>query len=403
MKTPAEYSPSLEIPVGVNKFLSILDSCFLRDTAIALPSQYSFAVSVACDINCPFCPRQTYGSTIESGLMSFDIVKHVAPYLEYSHYTGLFGLGEPFLHPRFIEFITTVKRAGGYAATSTHGMSLDRETIVELIDAGLDELEISIDAKNPKVFNFLRRGADLDTIIHNIKTLQEEKKHRGTTTPYVQVATVISVYNLEEVVPLVKLAEELEVDRIVFTNIIITHPQNRCLSIYPSLALTRAIEKAKSVGQKLDVDVQYFYQKPYPWQRYILTEGSREKERSQRYGCPLIWRSLYVALDGAVKPCCYYDDTFADCAREHPEQMFNNRHFRQLRRNLMGGNLPDCCVDCGNLKTVTHEYISARLDEAQRTLDEIEGIVVEEEYRTLKELLEQYTSAAREMMSTSTR
>lgn len=388
------YSDSANRPTGVNELLGLLDGCFLSSEARALPTYYSFAVSVVCDLGCPYCPRQTYGNTIDSGLMDMKIIEAFHRYLRFSQYTGLFGLGEPFLHPRFLDFIRTVKDAGGYAATSTHGMRLDEITAQKIVTSNLDELEISIDAVSTKVFSFLRTGADLNTIIENITRLQNLKKKMHVSHPTLRIASCISVYNLEEVLDLVRLAKRLEAASIVFTNIIITHPENKHISVYPSVAFDSMIEKAKKLGRNIGIEVQYFYQKPYPWLRSIKKNGNTKNKAAASYGCPMIWSSMSLDINGNIKPCCYYDEIFANYTDNSIENIFNNTRFRELRLRLMNSDLPDCCVDCGNLRPLTPQYLNEKVISAEKSLQEIQPIIVEQDHISLKELLNSYRNMA---------
>ena len=383
-------SDSANRPAGVNEVLGLLDSCFVSPEARALPSYYSFAVSVVCDLGCPYCPRQTYGDTIDSGLMDLKIIDSFRRYLRFSQYTGLFGLGEPFLHPRFMDFIRTVKEADGYAATSTHGMRLDETIIEKIITSNLDELEISIDAASTKVFSFLRKGADLDAIINNITHLQNAKKKMGVSHPILRIASCISVYNLDEVLDLVRLAKRLDAASIVFTNIIITHPENKHISVYPSMAFDSMIESAKKLGRNIGMEVQYFYQKPYPWLRSIDEDGCAGDKAGVSHGCPLIWGSMSLDINGDIKPCCYYDEIFGNYTDDTVENIFNNPRFKELRQRLINGDLPDCCVDCGNLRRITPEYLEEKLMMAEKRLEEIRAIIIEQDYKSLKELLNYY-------------
>ncbi|MCX7766564.1 MAG: radical SAM protein, partial [Candidatus Sumerlaeia bacterium] len=193
----------------INDFLALLDSCCLQPLALARPSHYSVSVSVVCDNKCPYCARQTYTELVESGLMKLEQFKQLGDDLRFAQLVALYGLGEPLLHPQFFEFVRLVKSAGGYASTSSHGMTLTPEVIGKILDSGLDELEISIDAIDEKLFNYLRRGAHLPTIIKNVESLQREKQRRGIKLPKVQIACAISVYNLKEIPKIVRLASQL--------------------------------------------------------------------------------------------------------------------------------------------------------------------------------------------------
>ncbi len=389
MSVSIEYEAGLDLHPEANDYLALLDACYVNSRSLAMPSQWSFAVSAVCDLDCPYCPRQTYSEITKSGLMDFDRFKSCAKYLKFSRYTGLFGLGEPFLHPDFLEFVKTVKEAGGYAATSSHGMRLSDSVIDRLIEYGLDELEVSIDAVTPKIFNFLRAGADIETVTSNLTRLQQEKARRGSSIPRLHIAAVISIYNLKEIPALVRFSKKIGADKIVFTNMIITRPEDKDISVYPSTAFAERIAYAQRLGKKIGMDVAFFYQKPYPWQREIYGgEIHDHKERVLGYGCPLPWRSMNVELKGDVKPCCYYDDTFGNCFSEPAQAIVNNNLFQNLRERLMSGDLPRCCVDCGNLVRVTPEYLQQKLGHAHDKLQSLNDLVDPDTLRELTDVFD---------------
>jgi hypothetical protein len=65
----AEVAWPLDHPRAINDILALLDSTWLSPETFARPTHYDIAVSVGCNIKCPFCPRQTFGDEIRSGLM----------------------------------------------------------------------------------------------------------------------------------------------------------------------------------------------------------------------------------------------------------------------------------------------------------------------------------------------
>lgn len=396
-----KYAARLNTPPEVNNFLAILDSCFLQATALALPSLYSISVSVVCNLHCPYCARQTFSELVEDGLMEIEKFATLEKYLKFSRITSLYGLGEPFLHPIFFEFVRLAKKGGSYISTSTHGMTLTPEVIRNILDSKLDELEVSIDAVDPKLFSYLRRGAELQTIIKNVRHLQAEKKQRGTSLPKLQIASAISVYNLREIPKLVKLANQLQADSIVFSNLIVSYPEDRYSSVCPSATFESAIKEAKKMGNRLGIVVHYFYQKPHPWQREIfwrIDTASPEAEPVWGYGCPLAYHHFFVDLKGNVTPCCYFPEHFGNCFDEPPEQIHNNARFRQLRQALITGKLPVCCSDCGNLVRTTPTYLAGKIAEAEKNLEKLANAVSETEHTKLRNLLAEFKQKTQEII-----
>jgi MoaA/NifB/PqqE/SkfB family radical SAM enzyme len=358
------------IPEGhsrvINDIRAQLDASFLSEKALAFPTHYYVAVSVLCDLRCPYCPRQFYKDDIDHGLMDFAAFKRVAPYLGYANYAGFFGLGEPFLNPRFLDFLVLGKSYGAYVATSTHGMSLMPEVAEKLVAMCMDEIAVSIDGPNRRVFEFLREGANFDQVLNNVRHLNSLKRKKKTNKPAVFIAVVVSVHNVKYLPAMVKLAKELEAERVVVTDLIIVDKKNVGLSVYGTRQFERALRKAKKLGDQLDIEVVYFHQNPFPWKPL---EPSPAPVEGVRFGCHEAWRSYIIEKNGDMKPCCYIDDVFGNCFEQSFSDILNNEKIAALRRSLMQGQPIPCCANCGNLVRVTDAYVGQVLNETQRMIE----------------------------------
>ncbi len=147
-----------------NRVLELLDMTFLDDALLQRPACYGIAVTTLCNLRCPYCVREAAGMK-ENKHMDFEALARQIGDIRTARRVSLFGLGEPFLHPRFFDFVKLCKDAGVYVATSTHGMSLRQEAREKLVELGLDELNISMDATEKKLFEALRLGANFERVV----------------------------------------------------------------------------------------------------------------------------------------------------------------------------------------------------------------------------------------------
>jgi MoaA/NifB/PqqE/SkfB family radical SAM enzyme len=352
---------------AINDIRARLDASFLSEKALAFPTHYYVAVSALCDLHCPYCPRQFYKDNVDHGLMDFAEFQRIAPFLRYANYAGFFGLGEPFLNPRFLDFLVLGKTQGAYVATSTHGMSLVPETAQKLVAMCMDEVAVSIDGPNRRVFEFLREGADFDRVLRNVKHLNALKRKHKTSKPAVYIAVAVSVHNVKYLPAMVKLAKELEAERVVFTDLIIVDKKNVGLSVYGKRRFARALRKAKELGRRLNIEVVYFHQNPFPWKP---PEPPEELSEGVRFGCPEAWRSYIIEKNGDMKICCYMEDVFGNCFSQPFSEILNNEKVVALRRSLMEGRPIPCCAACGNLMRVTDTYVSQVLSDAERMIEQ---------------------------------
>lgn len=326
------------------------DLTFVSETVKAFPTQYYIAVSVACDIQCPYCPRQYYKEETarRAGFMDFEKFKKAAPYLRYADYAGFFGLGEPFLNKRFFDFIAEAKSYGAYAATSTHGLSLTAENAEKIIELKMDEIAVSIDSPKRKTFEFLRHGAHFKTIVKNVKYLSKLKEKLKSKTPAIHIASTISSHNVKHIPDMVKFARDLGASRLVFTNLIIVDPENEKLSVAGSELLNSKIEKAMKIGKKIGLEILYFPQNPFPW-----VKKEREFPAGARFGCLEAWRTLAIEKDGSVRPCCYLEENFGNVFTDDIADIINNEQFKKLRRGFIEKELHPTCRSCANLQVIT--------------------------------------------------
>jgi len=118
------------------------------------------------------------------------------------------GVGEPLTNPKILDLIRLLKSKKGIrrVAIETHGGSLSVELGKRLYEAGLDRINLSIDALDS---NLARRLAgvqwyDVDRIIKVVKELMEETNLDVILTP-----VIVPGYNEGELAKIARLAKEL--------------------------------------------------------------------------------------------------------------------------------------------------------------------------------------------------
>ena len=109
-------------------------------------------VSSICNLSCPYCPCSGQGEYRKVGLMEWSTFERSLKLLETFVKNGtqkelnLFGVGEPLLHPRYLEM---VKRCRAIMPrylclrTNTNGILAKEELIREILDAGIDAIDVT--------------------------------------------------------------------------------------------------------------------------------------------------------------------------------------------------------------------------------------------------------------------
>ena len=114
-----------------------------------------------------------------------------------------------------------LKARGTYVLFNTNGTLMREKKSRELIEAGLDEMRISLDAAEPKAFALVR-GRDLfDRIVRNVKNFVALKTAMGADKPRLSLWLTGLRETMEQLPAFIRLADdigvrEVHLQRLVF-------------------------------------------------------------------------------------------------------------------------------------------------------------------------------------------
>ncbi len=176
--------------------------------------------TVACNLDCITCFRNAWNQpigrmsdeTFESilaGLKKLDPIPNV--------YFG--GIGEPLFHPKTIEWVARVKALGVKVELITNGTTLTERKARELVDTDLDILWVSIDGATPETYADVRLGAELPTIIANVRRLIKMRKAGHYPKPEIGVAFVAMKRNIGDLPAVIKLGRSLRAQHFSVSNL----------------------------------------------------------------------------------------------------------------------------------------------------------------------------------------
>lgn len=255
------------------------------------------------------------------------------------------GLGEPTMQRD--DYFAMIRYARGkhiWVRTTTNASLLHlNNNYRKIIDADVNELQISVDGASKQVYETIRRGANYERVMSNIARVNAYARERGVDRT--KMWTVVQRDNLNELEALVDLAAELGFSNQVFslelTDFGIEHWQK--------------LNSAVSVEHNLDVD-------------FLLRLMDRGKERGVRVKfwnitskydtssvdmlCPWPFERAYIASDERVVPCCYIGNPdVAEIRRDTKSEagfsaVWFGDAFRTFRQAHLDGNIPDFCRGC---------------------------------------------------------
>ena len=152
--------------------------------------------------------------------MEWATFEAVADGLEPGGTVAFMGLGEPLLHPRFLEMVRLAKERGLRAEVTTNALLLDDAMAAGLLEAGLDQLVVSIDGANAEAFGRVRSGASLERVVENVRRLHDARGPNYGPGTQIGVEFVAMRSNVDELPGLGRLAAQLGATFIIVSNVL---------------------------------------------------------------------------------------------------------------------------------------------------------------------------------------
>ena len=170
-----------------------------RDRAPIMPEIVQIESTNICNAKCVFCPRDEMHR--KQGVMSFDLFRKIVDEcaaLGITH-VRVHNYGEPFMDRQLVEKVRYAKQKGIKEVGMISNGSLITEQVARgMVEAGLDAINISVDAAGKEVFDATRLGLNYDKVIANIERLVRVRAELGRTRPKLILSFVRQNNSLDE-------------------------------------------------------------------------------------------------------------------------------------------------------------------------------------------------------------
>ncbi len=215
-----------------------------------------------CNLNCYICPRRKSGR--EVGYMTMGLFKKIVD--EASQYRKLRMLnlhkdGESLLHPQLAEMIRYAKEKdiSKVIHLNTNGTLLTAKRAEEIIQSGIDDITISLDAFSKETYRKIKRSGGFETLEKRIVGFFELREKMRYKMPFVRVKIMEFRDTAGEIGDFVRkwtpIADEVQVSGV------------------------------------------------HNWSGAIEELKVTDEHPPKRYPCPLMWYMLAVNWDGQVSIC----------------------------------------------------------------------------------------------------
>jgi radical SAM protein with 4Fe4S-binding SPASM domain len=237
----------------------------------------------------------------------------------------------------------------------------------QIIDAGLDELNLSLDG--PRELHDEIRGMPglFDRITEGIKALNDIKKKRRLKKPLINLQCTITKYNYERLEELIYVAHDIGADSLTYHNLIFLGQE----LIEKQKEYDKSLNCASTDWQgfvfKPEIDPELLYNKmsgilkkryPFTVDFYpnLSLKGLKEYYNNPNYlpseyksRCLSPWIVAYVFPDGSVRPCLNFTYLFGNVKEKSFNEIWNSEKALNYRRTLKQNNIFPVCVRCTEL------------------------------------------------------
>jgi MoaA/NifB/PqqE/SkfB family radical SAM enzyme len=311
-------------------------------------------VTNRCNLLCETCPR-TFEELEPPADMSWELFTKIVDQVPNVARVVLHGVGEPMLVKDLPKMIRYLKDRGIYVLFNTNGTLLAPRKRREIIDTGLDELRVSLDAAEAESFLKVRGKNFFDRIVRNVTEFTALQREIGATTPKVSLWLTGLKETVDQLPEFVRIAArcgvgEVHLQRLVFDDLG-RGMMRGDLSLFErtredeEAAIRAAQELGRSMGVLLDASG--------------ATEPGLSLKRAQDdkpwSTCRRPWSLMYFTAHGRALPCCiapfsargYENYTLGDATQQTLREIWNGPAYQEFRKTLVGDEPPKPCQGCG--------------------------------------------------------
>jgi MoaA/NifB/PqqE/SkfB family radical SAM enzyme len=311
-------------------------------------------VTNRCNLLCETCPR-TFEALEPPQDMSFELFSSIIDQVPGVKRVVLHGVGEPMLVKELPRMIRTLKQRGIHVLFNTNGTLLTPAKRRDLIDTGLDELRVSLDAADAASFLKVRGKDMFDRIVRNVGAFTELQREIGATTPVVSLWLTGLKETIGQLPDFVRLAARIGVRQVHLQRLVWDEVGRGLAQAEQSLfeaaqaEETAAISAAQIIADDLGVSID----------ASGATEPGLSLKRDSAATpwsvCRRPWSLMYFTAHGRALPCCiapfsargYETYTLGDATQQTLRDIWNGPGYQAFRAALVSAAPPRPCQNCG--------------------------------------------------------
>ncbi len=274
-----------------------------------------------CNLKCIFCGQQSMKRP--KGFMSEEIFKKIVDEcFQFGTPIRFIRWGEPFLHPKIIDFFKYAKSKGLLVHVTNNGLAIKEGQMKAIVDLGVDSLIFSFQGATKEQYELMRNNKRYDELKANI--LQVVKVRGSKGKPFIHISNTVTNESKAEIENFISNWGRI-VDSIGFGKTNLYHSSSHQIKSFETIGKLELLKKQETITK---------YYRP----------------------CAEVYQKLSVDWDGKVTCCCGDFDNFlvvGNINESRLSSIWNNSKELKIFRGLLDKNLHRCLTLCS---TCYHAY-----------------------------------------------
>ena len=261
-------------------------------------------VTNRCNLLCETCPR-TFETLEPPADMDWALFTRIVDQVPNLKRAVLHGVGEPMLVKNLPQMVRYLKERNVYVLFNTNGTLLTEANGQALIDAGLDELRVSLDAAEPSVFQMVRGKDMFDRIVTNVRRFRAMQREQGGAGPRVSLWLTGLKETLDQLESFVRIADTVDVREVYLQRLVFFTENSIGLARAESALFESGVEETEAVIARA-VALAESLGIMFNASGATEPETSIHKRRDDNPWslCRRPWSLMYFTANGRSIPCC---------------------------------------------------------------------------------------------------
>lgn len=341
------------------------------------PRTLALGLTTRCNLDCVMCA----GRALKQWDMPDAILERLEPALERASTIAWSEAGEFFASPRVDRYIELIQKHRPRESRFSTNFIRIGPYLEAVLDSGITEMMVSIDAATKDTYESIRVGARWDQLLANFETFNRRKKERRQHGPSLSFVFVAMKSNIEELPEFVEFAKRQGATKVVLFAL---QPADEQGFPYEEEVLNReaerryyleALERGREIGVTIQDGLMNTWailedEDPKGESAPDRTSGPNEEPKpplhrlldkvaSRTTACAAPWDGCVIQTNGKVRPSCCRPEILGDLRKSSFFEVWNGPAFQQFRKAMVIRSF-SLCEGCPTADRLTLPESGAR-------------------------------------------